>query len=47
MNVYGLGKEKGKKYPTEEELKNLAEEQRKKLKKENPEGKPDEGEKKE
>jgi len=46
VNVYGLGKEKGKKYPTEEELKALAEEQRKKLKKENPEGKTDEGEKK-
>jgi hypothetical protein len=46
VNVYGLGKEKGKKYPTEEELKKLAEEQRKKLEKENPEAKPDEGEKK-
>jgi DNA-binding beta-propeller fold protein YncE len=47
VNVYGLGKEKGKKYPTEEELKKMAEEQLKKLKKENPEGKTDEGEKKE
>jgi hypothetical protein len=47
VNVYGLGKEKGKKYPTEEELKTQAEEQRKKLKKENPEAKPEEGEKKE
>jgi DNA-binding beta-propeller fold protein YncE len=46
VSVYGLGREKGKKYPTEEELKKLIEEQRKKLKAEKPEAKPDEGEKK-
>jgi len=51
VNVYGLGKEKGKKYPTEEELRKIAEEKVKK--KENPEqkqespGKKDAGEKKE
>jgi hypothetical protein len=37
VNVYGLGKEKGKKYPTEDELKKLAEETRKKMTKEQPE----------
>jgi outer membrane protein assembly factor BamB len=47
VNVYALGKEKGKKYPTEDELKKLAEEQQKKTKKDKPEGKSDEGEKKE
>jgi hypothetical protein len=43
VNIYGLGKEKGKKYPTEEELKKIAEEKIKQRQKE----KPDEGEKKE
>jgi sugar lactone lactonase YvrE len=53
VNVYGLGKEKGKKYPTEEELRKLAEEKVKKQTPENPEQKQespekkDEGEKKE
>ena len=32
VNVFALGKEKGKKYPSEQELKKLAEEARKKLK---------------
>lgn len=44
VNVYGLGREKGKKYPTEEELLKLAEEKQKKLKQENPE-KPDDTDK--
>jgi hypothetical protein len=37
VNVYALGKEKGKKYPTEDELKKLAEETRRKMSKEQPE----------
>jgi len=44
VNVYGLGKEKGKKYPTEEELLKVVEEKQKKVKPENAEKK-DEGEK--
>ncbi len=47
VSVYGLGKEKGKTYPTLEELKKQAEEAKKKLKQEKPEEKKDEGEKKE
>jgi DNA-binding beta-propeller fold protein YncE len=51
VNVYALGKEKGKKYPTEDELRKLAEETKKKLKdaekkQENGEGQKEEPEEK-
>jgi DNA-binding beta-propeller fold protein YncE len=38
VNVYGLGKEKGKKYPTEEELMKQIEEKKQKFRQEHPEG---------
>jgi hypothetical protein len=47
VNIYALGKEKGKKYPTEEEVRKLLEENIKKLQQEGSEKKTDEAEKKE
>jgi hypothetical protein len=46
VNIYALGKEKGKKYPTEDELKKLAEETRKKMTKDQPEKAGDESKEK-
>jgi DNA-binding beta-propeller fold protein YncE len=46
VNVYALGKEKGKKYPTEEEVRKLLEENIKKLQQEGSEKKAGEAEKK-
>jgi DNA-binding beta-propeller fold protein YncE len=47
VNVYALGKEKGKKYPTEDEIRKILEERIKKLQEEGSGKKADEGEKKE
>ena len=47
VNVYALGREKGKKYPSVDDLKKLVEEKRKKLKQEKPEEAEQKEEKKE
>jgi DNA-binding beta-propeller fold protein YncE len=44
VSIYGIGKEKGKAYPTEEEMKKLVREKWEKMKKEDTGAKPDENE---